>query len=153
MTMNHTRPEEAVDSTQSEVKALLDRWSEACRTKDIDRLISLYAPDITYFDVVPPLQYTGLDAIRRNFLRWFDGWESAIGVEIRDLNILMSGDVATAYLLHRTSGTLKNGREVGYWVRATLCCQRSNQGWLITHEHISVPVDPTTRSAVMDIVP
>ena len=42
-----------MDLTQAEVKALLDRWSEACRTKDIDRLMSLYAPDITYFDVVP----------------------------------------------------------------------------------------------------
>ncbi len=141
------------DHTQSEVKALLENWSQACRTKDIDRLMSLYAPDITYFDVVPPLQYTGSDAVRRNFLRWFDSWESAIGVEIRDLNIVASEDVATAYLLHRTSGTLKNGREVGYWVRATLCCQRSDNRWLITHEHISVPVDPITRSAVMDLVP
>ena len=142
-----------MNSSQAEVRALLDRWSEACRTKDIDRLMSLYAPDITYFDVVPPLQYTGSDAVQRNFTRWFDSWESAIGVEIRDLNILVSGDVAFAYLLHRTSGTLKKGREVGYWVRATLCCQRSNNHWLITHEHISLPVDAATRSAVMDIVP
>jgi ketosteroid isomerase-like protein len=142
-----------MDSTQSEVRAILDRWSEATRMKDIDRLMTLYSPDITYFDVVPPLQYTGSEAVRRNFLRWFDSWESAIGVEIRDRNILVSGDVAAAYLLHRTSGTLKNGQEVGYWVRATVCCQRLNDRWLITHEHISVPVDPRTRSAIMDIVP
>ena len=142
-----------MDSNQSEFRALLDGWSEATRIKDIDRLMALYSPDITYFDVVPPLRYTGHDAVRRNFLRWFDGWKSAIGVEIHDLNILVSGDVAVAYLLHRTSGTLKNGTPVGYWVRATLCCQRANQRWLITHEHISVPVDPRSRSAVMDLVP
>jgi len=157
MTIDHTQPESITDdamaSAQSQVKALLDSWSEACRTKDIDRLMPLYSPDITYFDAVPPLQITGSDAVRRNFLRWFDSWESAIGVEIRDLTILVSGDVAVAYLLHRTSGTLKNGQEVGYWVRATVCCQRSNQGWLIMHEHISLPVDPRSRSAVMDIVP
>ena len=140
-------------STQAEVRALLDSWSEATRFKDIDRLMSLYSPDITYFDVVPPLQHTGDDAVRRNFLRWFDGWQSAIGVEIRDLNILVSGDVAAACMLHRTSGTLKNGREVGYWVRATICCQLSNQRWLITHEHISLPVDPGTWSAALDLVP
>ena len=39
-----------MDSTQVEVKALLDRWSEACRAKDIERLM---APTITFFDVVP----------------------------------------------------------------------------------------------------
>jgi ketosteroid isomerase-like protein len=142
-----------MDSTQSEVRALLDSWSEAGRIKDIDRLMSLYSPDITYFDVVPPLQYTGSAAVRRNFLRFFDGWKSAIGMEIRDLNILASGDVAAAYMLIRTSGTLKNGQEVGYWVRATVCCQRSNHRWLITHEHISLPVDPGSRSAAMDLVP
>lgn len=142
-----------MDSTQSEVKALLDSWSGAIRIKDIDRLMSLYSADIIYFDVVPPLRYTGLDAVRRNFLRWFDGWKSSIGVEIRRLNILASGDIATAYMLHRTSGALKNGREVGYWVRATVCCQRSNHRWLITHEHISLPVAFPSGSAAMDLVP
>ena len=142
-----------MDSTQSEVKALLDGWSEATRKKDIDQLMSLYSPDITYFDVVPPLQFTRSEVVRRNFLRWFDSWESAIGVEIRDRNIVVSGNVAVAYLLHRTSGTLKNGQAVDYWVRATICCQRSDQGWLIIHEHISLPVDPKSRSAVMDLIP
>lgn len=142
-----------MDSTESQIKLLLDRWSEACRTKDIDRLMSLYAPNITYFDVVPPLQITGSDTVRRNFLRWFDSWESAIGVEIRDLAIVLSGDVAVAYLLHRTSGTLKNGHQVGYWVRATLCCQRFSHQWLITHEHISLPVNPGSWNAAMDLVP
>ena len=144
---------DAMAPNQSEVRALLDSWSEAIRIKDVDRLMSLYSPDITYFDLVPPLRITGSDAVRRNFLRWFDSWQSAIGVEIRDLNILVSGDVAAVYMLHRTSGTLKNGQEVGYWVRATVCCQQSNHQWLITHEHISVPVDPVGRSAVMDLLP
>ena len=142
-----------MDSTQSEVRALLDSWSEAARLKDIDRLMSLYSPDITYYDAVPPLQITGSAAVRRNFLRWFESWESEIGVEIRDLQILASGGVAIAHMLHRTSGTLKNGQEVGYWVRATVCCQRTNQQWLITHEHISLPVDPRSMRAAIDLVP
>jgi ketosteroid isomerase-like protein len=86
-------------------------------------------------------------------LRWFDGWKSSIGVELRDLNILASGDIAAAYMLHRTSVTLKDGREVGYWVRATVCCQRSDHRWLITHEHVSLPVDFKSGRAGMDLVP
>src|SRR5918998_2524365 len=50
--------EDAMASTQSEVSALLESWSEAIRIKDIDRLMSLYSPDIVYFDLVPGLQYT-----------------------------------------------------------------------------------------------
>jgi uncharacterized protein (TIGR02246 family) len=140
-------------STETEVKALLEDWSGATRKKDIDRLMSLYATDAVYFDIVPPLRFTGTTEIRQNFLRWFTSWESDIGVEIRELNILVSGDVASAFMLHRTSGTVKGGREVDYWVRATVCSQRSDQGWRIKHEHISVPVDLKNDRVIMDLVP
>jgi ketosteroid isomerase-like protein len=106
-----------------------------------------------YFDVVPPLRYTGSAAVRRNFLRWFDGFKSSIGQEICALNILASGDIAVAYMLIRASGTLKDEREVGYWVRATVCCQRSDHRWLITQEHISLPVDFESGIAAMDLLP
>ena len=74
--------EEGMVKTQSEVGVLFDNRSEAIWTKDIDRLISLYSPDIVYFDLVPPLQYVGADALRRRFLDWFDGFEGPIGQEI-----------------------------------------------------------------------
>ena len=126
--------EDSMASTQSEVMALLESWSDAARTKDIDR-------------------HTGSSAVRGNFLRWFDMYEGPIGLTIRDVNILASGDSAVAYTLIRASGTLKDGREVGYWVRATVCCQRSDHRWLIAHEHISLPVDFKSGRALMDLVP
>ncbi len=54
-------------STESELRALFDRRTEAARLKDIDRLMAVYSPDIVYFDVVPPLQYVGSAALRRGF--------------------------------------------------------------------------------------
>jgi uncharacterized protein (TIGR02246 family) len=139
--------------TLSEVKALLDSREEACRAKDIDRLMSLYSLDCTYFDVVPPLQFAGSAAIRRNFQRWFDEYQGSIGLETRDLDISASGDVAFVHMLHRDSGTMKNGQERAIWLRSTVCCQRSDHRWLITHEHISLPVDFKSGRATMDLVP
>jgi ketosteroid isomerase-like protein len=121
--------------------------------KDIDRLMSHYSHDIIYFDLVPPLQYVGAAALRDRFLEWFDGYKSGLGQDIRNLHILVSGDIAVTSMLIRSGGTQKSGREVELWVRATTCCQRSNHGWLITHEHISLPVDLRNGSAVMDLVP
>jgi ketosteroid isomerase-like protein len=115
--------------------------------------MSSYSRDIVYFDLVPPLQYAGPAALRGRFLDWFDRFSGSIGQEIRDLNISVSGEIAAAYMLIRASGTLKNGREVGYWVRTTSCCQRSNHSWLVTHEHVSLPVDFESGSAAMDLVP
>lgn len=141
-------------STDSEIRALLDSRAEAMRMKDIDRLMSLYSSDIVYFDLVPPLQYAGADALRSRFLDWFGRWQSSIGQEIRDVTILASGDVAAAHMLIRASGTLKDGREVGYWVRTSNCFRRSNHRWSITHEHVSLPVDlKGGGAAVMDLAP
>jgi ketosteroid isomerase-like protein len=142
-----------MDSTQSAIKALLDRQFETMGMKDIDRLMSLYSPDVVYFDVVPPLQYAGAAALRGRFLQWFDGWQGSFRMESRELHIQASGDLAVAHWLSRASGTLKNGHDVGSWVRATSCFHRSDHMWLITHEHVSWPVDARSGSAAKDLVP
>ena len=140
-------------TAESELKALFESRSEAMHQKDIERVMALYSPDIVYFDLVPPLRYSGAAALRDRFLDWFGRWSSPIGQELRDLHISASEDVAAAFMLIRTSGTLKTGEEIGYWVRVSNGCRRSDRGWLITHEHVSLPVDMKSRSAVMDLVP
>ena len=142
-----------MNSTQSELRALLDGRSEAVWTKDLDRLMSFYAADVVYFDLVPGLRYTGSPALRARFSDWFEAFEGPIGQEIRELTISASGELAVAHMLIRASGTVKSGREVGYWVRATSSFRRSSDGWAIAHEHVSLPVDFESRSAVMDLVP
>jgi ketosteroid isomerase-like protein len=130
-----------MSSNDAEVRALLDSRVDSCQAKDIDRLMSLYSPDIVYYDVVPPLQFAGADEVRRNFMRWFDEYDGPIGLETHALDIATSGDVAFANMLHLDTGTLKNGSERAAWVRSTVCCRRLGGNWLITHEHISVPIN------------
>ena len=142
-----------MDPTQSELRALLDSQADAMRAKDIDQLMSLYSPDVTYFDTVPPLQYAGSAALRERFLGWFDGWDGLFEMEIREVHVFASGDIAVAHRFSRARGTLKNGRKAESWVRATTCWQRSNSGWLITHEHVSWPVDAKSGSAATDLTP
>ena len=138
---------------ESEIKSLLDTWSAAVAAKDVDGLMTLYAPDIVYFDVVPPLRFSGSAEVRKNFERWFDLWASGIKSETRDLRILASGDTAAAFKLHRASGTRKDGREVGLWVRVTVCFRRSGDRWLIAHEHVSLPVEMPGGRALMGLTP
>ena len=76
-----------------------------------------------------------------------------MGLETRDLHLVTSGDIAFAHMLHLNSGTRKDGHETKAWVRSTVCCQRSNTRWLITHEHISLPLDPQSGRVVIDLVP
>ncbi|MGW0810925.1 YybH family protein [Nonomuraea sp. NPDC002799] len=128
-------------SNDSEIRALLDSRVDACQAKDINRLMSLYSSDIVYYDVVPPLQFMGSDEVRRNFLRWFDEYDGPIDLETHELNVAVSGDIAFVHMLHLDSGRRKTGAPEGaVWLRSTVCCWRSSGKWLITHEHISLPM-------------
>jgi uncharacterized protein (TIGR02246 family) len=140
-------------SAEDEVRALLDSRSEALQAMDLERLLSLYSPDVVYFDVVPPLRYTGADALRGRFSDWFSRWASPIGQELREVTVLAGDDVAAAHMLIRTSGTLADGRDVGYWVRLTDHCRRSGGSWLISHEHVSLPADMASGRVVTDLLP
>ncbi|WP_433211185.1 YybH family protein [Microtetraspora malaysiensis] len=134
-------------SSESEIRTLLEIRAEACQTKDVDRLMELYAPDIVYYDVVPPMRFAGLDEIRRNFVRWFDEYDGPIELETRELIVAAGAEVAFAHMLHMDSGKRKNGMQTSIWVRSSLCFRRVGDEWLITHEHISVPINPQNLRA------
>ncbi len=140
----------AVKAAQAEVTAALDRRVEACRAKDIDLLMSLYAPDIVYFDIIPPHRFAGSEDVRRNFLRWFDEYQGDIGLETHELYVAAGADVAFAHMLHPDSGTRRSGHNETAWVRSTVCLERRDGRWLITHEHISFPIDPQNWMAIVD---
>ncbi|MEU4704255.1 YybH family protein [Nonomuraea dietziae] len=134
-------------SNDSDVRALLESRVDVSQVKDIDRLMSHYSSDIVYYDAVAPLQFVGAEEVRRNFVRWFDGYDGPISLETRDLTIATSGDVAFAHMLHLDAGKRTNGLQSAIWVRSTVCCQRSGGKWLITHEHISLPINPENLQA------
>ena len=74
-------------------------------------------------------------------------------LETHDLHTAASGDVAFAHMMHPDSGTRRNGQDITVWVRSTVCLQRIDGRWLITHEHISFPINPENWSAVIDTTP
>jgi uncharacterized protein (TIGR02246 family) len=148
-----SRVEDDMTSIEVEIRGLLDAQTDAIRAKDLERLISLFSPDIVYFDVVPPLQFVGTSALRSRFHQRFEGFDGPIEMDISDVHIVVGTEVAVASRFSRAAGVLTNGRRVGSWVRATTCWQRSDSGWLIAHEHVSWPVDAANSQAVMNLVP
>jgi uncharacterized protein (TIGR02246 family) len=142
-----------MSTTESEVRALVEDWSASVGRRDIERTVSLFSPDNIFYDIVPPLQTRGCEAVREDNEHWFAIWQSDFETEIRDLRILADGDLAIAHFLHRASGPLKAGGEWSYWVRITFGCKRSGGRWRIVHDHVSVPINPKTRAGMMDLVP
>ncbi len=145
--------EEARKNDEAEIKRVIEGYVEAHRAKDIDGVMSMYAPEIVTFDVVPPLQYVGADAMRKRWEEVFSSLPGPFGYEIADLSITVGEDMAFTHSFNRTSATLPTGQKIGTWVRSTACWRKIGGQWLIVHDQISVPVDVQTGRAVLDLKP
>lgn len=139
--------------TEDQIRALIDVRVVAVQARDVDGALATIAPDILSFDVVNPLHYGGSDASRKRTEEWFSSFQGPIGYEMRDLRITAGEEVAFAHSLNHYSGTKIDGGALDMWVRATVCFRKIDGTWLITHEHSSVPFDPASGRASLDLRP
>jgi ketosteroid isomerase-like protein len=109
---------------ERQIRALIGNMATAIRAKDVEALMTHYAPDVLAFDLLPPLQYRGAVAIRKRVSAWFSSFEGSIGFEMRNLSITAGDDVAFCYSLNGVSGPSKGGAIVNMWWRATNCFRR-----------------------------
>jgi uncharacterized protein (TIGR02246 family) len=132
---------------EARVRETIDALAQALRDKDTDTLMTHYAPDVVTFDVVPPLRVDGAEAYRRNFETWFASVRGPIDYEVRDLRIACDDHLAVCHHVARVRSTRTMGAKSDYEVRVTSVLQMREGRWLVTHEHISMPVDMQTMQA------
>ena len=137
----------------AQIRERLEAVAQALRAKDIDALLAHYAPGVVTFDLRPPLQVRGVDAYRKNFEAWFASVQGPIDYEIRDLRITMSDDIAFCHSLSHVKSTRTTGERADYWVRVTSGLQKMNGQWMVTHEHVSVPIKLETMQGAFDLQP
>ena len=145
--------EENKKNDETAIKRVIEGGVNAVRNKDIGGVMSLYAPEVVSFDIVPPLRYVGADAFRNVWEEVFSSFQGPIGYEIHDLSITVGDDVAFTHSLNRISGTMNTGQKTDLWLRWTACFSKINGKWLIVHHQNSVPVDLKTGGAVLDLKP
>jgi uncharacterized protein (TIGR02246 family) len=137
----------------AQIRERMEALAQALRAKDINALMAHYAPGIVTFDLRPPLQVQGVDAYRKNFEAWFASVQGPIDYEIRDLRITMSDDIAFCHSLSHVKSTRTTGERADYWVRVTSGLQKMNGQWMVTREHVSVPIKLETMQGALDLQP
>ncbi|MBG1261716.1 YybH family protein [Nostoc commune] len=145
--------ENSKSNDEAQIRTIIEERVKAVRDKDINALLSNHAPDILSFDVINPLQYIGADTVRERAQKWVSSYQGSIGYEILDLSITTGETVAFCHYFYRVSGTLTDGGKVEMWVRATVCLREIDGKWMIVHEHQSVPFDPETGKASLNLKP
>ena len=132
--------------SKAEIKALEDQFIAAFKAKDLDAIMKVYVPDqsLFVFDVVPPRQYVGAAAYRKDWQEFLGNFPGPITVELNNLEILADHNLAYGHSIQRVAGTDKAGKALDMTVRVTDVYRKIKGHWLIIHEHVSVPVDLDT---------
>ena len=139
-------------ASETEIRALLDGWCQAVNAMDLDTILACYAPDIRAFDAAAALEFVGRDAYRAH-------WEAcmtqcpAMVFEMHGLEVAAGDDIAFASYLVRCGGAGADGNPQLAWMRASVGCRRTDDGWRVTHEHFSAPFDPLSFKAMFDLHP
>ena len=144
------------DMTDEEaVRALIDAQVDAFRRKDAAAAVAMLSDEVVAFEMIPPLVLPPESARSEQAMAgWLAGWEGPVLIEIRDLVVHTSGDIAYSHSLNRLSGTRLGGGETDIWMRSTLGFKRTAKGWQIVHGHTSVPFDPVDDfKARLDLKP
>jgi uncharacterized protein (TIGR02246 family) len=141
-------------SDEAQIKALEQRVADGANAKDVDAIMKNFVPDKTLlvFDVIPPREYKGADAFRKDWQAFFDR-SGSITIENSDMNVTSDGKMAFAtYIAHLTSKA-KDGNLMDVTMRITDVLRKSSGKWLIFHEHVSVPVDLASGKADLSSKP
>ena len=146
-------PDEDRRIAEARIRELIQGFAAAFRAKNTDGVMSLFAPTVISFDLAPPLRCVGAHALRSHWEATFASLQGPVVYEIHELAIEVSDRLAFSHSLNWMRGTLMDGRTTERWLRWTACFRQVDGRWLVTHEHVSVPVDVASGKALFGLAP
>jgi ketosteroid isomerase-like protein len=116
-----------------------------------DEAMSYCDPNkIAVFDFEPPLQYVGGKAVHADFNNFFANATNVKG-EFLQIDVVTDGRLGIVNSIQHFTWTGKDGKPMAATLRVTDSLHKVDGQWKIFHSHISVPVDPTTGQAQMNL--
>jgi len=116
-----------------------------------DEALKYYDPNkVSVFDFEPPLQYVGEAAVHTDFNNFFANAKDVKG-EFLQIDVVTDGRLGIVNSIQHFTWTSKDGKPMSATLRVTDSLHKVDGEWKIFHSHISVPVDPATGQAQMDL--
>ena len=140
---------------EAEINASVQRLVAAVNAKDMNAIMAYYTPDenLLVFDCIPPRQYVGATAFRKDWEGFLSLYPTAIHAEAIDWKAEAEGNLAYGHGVFRVAGPDKDGKPLDITVRVTDVYRKINGKWLVIHEHVSWPVDLMTGKADLSSKP
>jgi ketosteroid isomerase-like protein len=136
----------AADADKAAIQALEDTYNEGFNSKDVDKVMSVYAPgkQLFVFDVVTPREYKGWETYKKDFEGLFSSFPGPMKNTISEQTIHVVGSIAYGHNIQTGEFVGKDGTTVKLVVRTTDIYRKMNGKWPIVEEHNSVPIDLAT---------
>jgi ketosteroid isomerase-like protein len=111
-------PAPVVDTSaadQAAIRVLEDKFGAAFNAKDVNAIMALYSSgdDLVVFDVVPPRQYTGWAAYKKDWDDTFAAYPGPVVFQLNDLVVNVGGDVAYGHSIQED----KHDRARNRWIQ------------------------------------
>jgi ketosteroid isomerase-like protein len=137
---------QAKSEDEAKIEALNAALTAAVNAKDVDAIMKVYVPNesLVIFDIIPPRQYVGAKAFRKDWEDFLTLFKGPLKYEINDLQVEADGTLGYSHSIQRVSGTDTKGQPVDLTWRDTAAYRKVGGNWVIVHEHGSVPVDLAT---------
>src|SRR5262245_50510792 len=93
------------------IRALNERFTAAVRARDMNAIKSVYVPNesLFVFDAIPPRQYVGAKAYRKDFEDFLGLFPGPIAIEISDLAITTTPTLSYSHRIDSWTLRDKNG--------------------------------------------
>ncbi len=150
-----TSAAESDPASVAAIKALEANFVAGVNAKDSAKIMANYehSSSLVVFDLLPPRQYTGWDAYKKDWEGVLAGCKSAPKMEMTDLAIDAGADFGFGHNIQHFSCAGASGAPMDLTFRVTDGYKKIHGKWLIAHEHVSVPVDLETGKADLNSKP
>lgn len=140
----------AAANAKQEITDLEHKCIAATSTEQDAALGCFDENDIVLYDFVPPLEYSGAKAVRGDLDNFFNNAKNVKG-EFVELQVVTDGKLGVARSIQHFTWTTKDGKPMEGTFRVTDVLHKTGGKWKIFHTHVSVPVDPNTGKAEMNL--
>ncbi len=138
----------AAGSSKDQITAVENKIIAATST---DEAMKYFDPnEIEFYDFVPPLKYTGKEAVHGDLDNFFNNATDVKGNFV-EMEVVTDGKLGIVNSLQHFTWKGKDGKPMEATLRVTDGFHKVGGQWKLFHSHISVPVDPKTGLGQMNL--
>jgi len=132
----------SADREEEDLRALVPKIVAAWGTMDISKVAPYYAgdADLAYFDIVP-LKYNNWKEYSEGAQKYLFEPNRSISAKLNDdFAVHRRGTLAWATFTLAIDLVSKEGASSHLNARWTMVLEKRSKGWVVVHEHVSVPL-------------